>query len=845
VDDVTIYSDDALFYVYYLIPDAPGVRLDADGHPVFLLVKYEFSAEDRAANPNLPKGGGYLNFDTALAVTDESVAKIRTQLQADVDAEWNRRRAGTPAEQASMGVAGTTQPPPVRFDTPTWTAGKVGVDAPQTDSLITARVSEGTPSLLQGDTAVFNLDLTPAGATFMEKTLSGPDGGGATDLTPIQVAYDLSFWARLPAATIVVHADSSRIHEYVHQQMIGRGIDWCTTYDFDHTDLTTDTVTASGAITVQIDQGSGSLPDAVLNDLRDYALDLVKQMITSSFFSADPPDGHHDDAAPNPNAGYTQKWYLREYDAITMNLDVTLEQRSVVEWQIHPQATLESFFQGMSASELSHYIRKISLDDPFWRTLDVDVRAFADWKGPVSWVRVDLDYAGGAPPGGLPHTDSFTFDENNTAPQQWTQNITHGDVSFRYRTTIAFDGLDAPDPSDWTTTSVPAVNVQATAPTLSITVLAGDIDFDTVQRVEVVLAYEDADGGVPREEHTIVLTSSAPEGSYERVIYKPITKQAMYRTRFTLTSGDVQEDREWHPVGGPQLVINADRSSVLRVGLLPAGDGWADVVRVMVDLSYTDEANNYRVSNTINLESLTQFKTWTVPLKNPAIRAYRYRWTASFSNGHLTTTDWQDAPAGTETLPIAIHRPGLNVTLVPDAIDFAFTPIVEVTCRYDAVGIKREETFVFRGAGAQTWSVDVPEGAPTDFTVLVTYNVAGGQAVTLDPIHEHSTVVVLPAYNAGQNAVTIAILGTLVDFQATPMVGVDTTYIDEPHGVHLDGSFLLSAETPTASWLIHPVDPTAKEFSYTVSYYTPDGTSHQQAVKHDTVPRIIVPKFVA
>jgi hypothetical protein len=69
--------------------------------------------------------------------------------------------------------------------------------------------------------------------------------------------------------------------------------------------------------------------------------------------------------------------------------------------------------------------------------------------------------------------------------------------------------------------------------------------------------------------------------------------------------------------------------------------------------------------------------------------------------------------------------------------------------------------------------------------------------------------------------------------------------VTEPHGVHLDGSFLLSAETPTASWLIHPVDPTAKEFSYTVTYYTPDGTSHQQAVKHDTVPRIIVPKFVA
>ena len=416
LDGVTVYADDSLFFVYYLIPDAPSVRLDENGHPVFLLVTYQFSADDRRDHPDLPNGGGYLNFDTELAVPEVTLAKIRATLQADVDVEWNRRRAGTPAEQASQGVAGTTEAPKVRFDSPTWTAGKVALDAPQATSLVTARVSEGSPSLLQGDTAVFNLDLTPAGATFMEDSLTKPDGSGATDLTPIQVAYDLSFWARLPAATIVVSANSSKIHEYIHNKGMGRSTDYWTPYELGillwrrwaprPTDNTTDTVTTTGEITVAIDQGSGSMPAEVLDALRDYAIDLVKQMITSTFFTSSPAVAPKD---PKPVQGEAPRYYLREYDSVTMSLDVTLEQRSVVEWRVYPQATLESSFRGMSTTDLAHYVRKISLDDPFWRTLEVDVRAFADWAGPVNWVTVDLEYD---PPGSVPKPMSFTFDSD-------------------------------------------------------------------------------------------------------------------------------------------------------------------------------------------------------------------------------------------------------------------------------------------------------------------------------------------------------------------------------------------------------------------------------------------------
>src|SRR6266849_5725649 len=213
-DGVTVYADDNRFDLYYLLPAAPSVRRDKNGNPIFLLVKYALSDQDRQAHPNLPTGGGYLSFDVEFIVPADQLQRARQRLQPLVDAEWNRLKSGTPAEQARPGVAGTASPPSVQFASPTWTQGKVAMDAPQSAQLVSSRVAEGTPSLLAGNVAVFNLDLTPDGATFFQSTLLTPSGSGASDLTPIQVSYNLNFWARLPPVGIHITADSSKVYEY-------------------------------------------------------------------------------------------------------------------------------------------------------------------------------------------------------------------------------------------------------------------------------------------------------------------------------------------------------------------------------------------------------------------------------------------------------------------------------------------------------------------------------------------------------------------------------------------------------------------------------------------------------
>jgi hypothetical protein len=397
INGVTIFDDDVFFYKFYPIAAAPGIRLDENGRPIFLLIKYALSDEDRLANPTLPAGGGYLNFDIQFDVAEADLTEIRKQLQPLVDTRWQQLKNGTPAEQERPGVADTTEPPKVEFGTPTWTGGKVKMYAPQATELVDARVAEAEPSLLAGNIAVFNMDLSPAGATFMQRTLVEPTGEGI-DLTPIQVAYDLKFWARLPSARIHIKVDSKKIHNYIDQLYQGFGWYYYYPYNFRDFDATYDSMMMTGAIDVQIDNGSGALSEEVIEELRSYSLDLVKQMIQSKFFgdtSPTPPAGEERPSDRENRYYYNERYFKQDYSAAEMEIEFNLEQRSVVEWMIHPQATLETFFHGMSPDEIKQFVRLIDLEDDFFANLQLEVRAFTDYEDPVvSHVEVQVEYKG-------------------------------------------------------------------------------------------------------------------------------------------------------------------------------------------------------------------------------------------------------------------------------------------------------------------------------------------------------------------------------------------------------------------------------------------------------------------
>jgi hypothetical protein len=265
---------------------------------------------------------------------------------------------------------------------------------------------------------------------------------------------------------------------------------------------------------------------------------------------------------------------------------------------------------------------------------------------------------------------------------------------------------------------------------------------------------------------------------------------------------------------------------------------------VLVDLHYEDPTNGLVKNDTVMLTSVSDFKTWTVSLRDKTQRSYRFKWTASFKTGPLEQTAWQTVSDGSDTLPIVLERPGITVSLIADGVDFKVCPVVEVNCHYAQGGIDRHETFVFKDKTAQQWVIDAPQGAPVAFTYQVTYSPGDRDPVTKPPVSETSTVVIIPPYQVpGAGKLTVQILGSLVDFAATPLVGVDLTYDDDADGVHQATSVTLNRDVTAATWPVDLKDATAKAFGYTITYFTPDGVAHPQPVVHEVIPRIVVPRY--
>ena len=851
-DGVTVFVDDTLFYLFYPVAAAPAVRLDKNGDPNFLLVKYTFSDQDRQANPALPAGGGYINFDIEFDVPADQLERVRQELQPRVDAEWNRLKKGTAEEQARPGVAGTTASPPVQFAAPTWTGGKVSMDAPQSAQLVAGRVAEGVPSLLSGNVAVFSMDLTPEGATFFQKTLVAPDGTGASDLSPIQVSYDLTFWARLPPVRIHITADSSKISQYVRKQLEGRGVDNCTTYDFDHTDIDTSSALMSGAITVQIDTGSGSLADDVIEELRKYSLELVKQMVQANFFTSTPPAGSGD--IPSPDSASTTpstntKKYLKQHDECAkVHIEFNLEQRTVVEWPIHPQGTLQTFFRGMSASKLSQFVREIGLDDDFFKSLQLTVRAFSDFSDKeLAAVEVQVDYQGTDENGQHQEkTSAFTF--TSTDSQSWKVALIGSEHEYRYAYRPIFVGHDPGPFTDWLKSVSPQLNVSVPNPgKIDLDVLTGDVDFaNLVDQVQVHLSYADPELSVGAEESVVILTPTRTQDHYHRAIYGVWRKPVQYTTRFRLKSGEVREDGGTKSTNGPQILINQAFGDVLQVNLLPAGNGWDDVIQVIVDVRYEDPANDYIVAGPpIQFRTPDEYKTWRVYLKNKDLKDFKYRWTTVFkTSADPVTTQWQTA-TGDQTVPIVVDRHGFKVAILADLLDFTTCPVTEMTMHYTGVAAgPPPETFTFRDKTPQSWIVDVPPGAPVQYTSQITYNPANHDPVVLPPASGTDTAVVIPPYRpAMAGKLSVQVLPPLIDFAATPIVAVDLKYDDNPNNVHQVGALTFTDKT-SQIWAVDVKDVNSKTFGYRLTYYTADGNAHAKDFVYGEVPRIIIPRYV-
>jgi hypothetical protein len=878
---VTAFQDDTVFWKYYLIPNYLTIRKDENGKPVFLLVAYTFSDEDREENPDLPDGGGYLVLDVEMRVDPAAEAKIVEQLQKDTDELWRQLKdlaaqAGTSvrgyrisskhflnnmdfnlslgADDVLLGLSPDAPeappgdaPPKVVLSDPTWSEGKFRVSAPQSQALVAGRLAEGPLSLVGTNVASANLDLTEAGAQFMVKTLVDPDGAGI-DLTPIQVLFELKFWARVPPVSVHASADSRSLYESVKSIYHNFKENGCDDDSIHHSEQYMQMAISSGLVQVHTDKGDPDTPDDIVNQIRADAVKTIQQMLTERFFDRKP-------APPVAADDPTKDFIKRDSDVFFLKTDMSVDfthfeftedLSSVRKWPINPQGTLQAFLSGLSPEEVKQFVRKINLDDPFFQSLGLTVTAFGvDWeKDPVDFVEVELHYEGEDEDGQHVVKSTTAVFTKNGKEFTWDPSLIGAKREYTYRWRVGYRGAGPSQWSEWEKATTNNLPLEVKAPgKVEVKFLAGNIDFaNTTKSVQIEVEYEDQQHGVAKDGTTLVMNGAAGDFSYSRWIFVPQAKELRYRTRFFLKN-DQQLDSTFVATSADQVLINEPRSdNRLDVRLVPTGD-WSAVVQSLVSLRYADPVHDLNAEGSFLLKTLEEFKAWALYVADGGPRRFQYKVITTFKDGSSEVKDWVDAE-GDQPLLIAVKPPPvLEVTLVPALLDFQFTPVVEATLRYadPPNGVLETETFALTKPDIATWKVALRNPAKREFSTRFTYNVADGRVIERPETQEPDNKVTIPKLLVPE--VSVLIVPRLVDFTATPLVQVDIHYADPAHNVDVTNSFIFTDQA-NQEWKVQVEPDSPRTFQVQVTYHLADGTVVQRDPVSLANTKITVPKYI-
>ncbi|MXO90844.1 hypothetical protein [Pontixanthobacter aquaemixtae] len=884
---VTVYQDDTEWWKFYLLPDYVSIRKDINGDPVFLLVKYAFGDQDREENEDLPRGGGLMAFDIELTVQESDEPDLRDRLQSYVDREWNRlksfadaanhdiesltlnswhnrtngvpRPAGDPTTPPSLTIDDVSlglnpdrptappgdAPPQIQLSYPEFTEGTFTVLAPQSDGLVTHSITEGPLSLTGPNTAAVMIELTEAGATFMQQTLVETSGVGATNLVPLGARMDLKFKARIPPASLHVKADTRSV--YKAMESIDHDYDdyACREDDIAHYETMMEAAIESKLIDVTLDTGELDLESDLVEELMGISMELIRDLLSEELFEeTDPPDDVDDDLLKEK----TDYYIMKQEERISFKtMNTKIEINSIIEAEKHPQGTMQAFFAGVPKSKMNQFVRVVNLDDDFFKTLGLTVNCFADWENdPIAFVEVQIQYDGRNEQGQIEQKqETFTFDKDTTSGE-WDPSLIGKQRGYKYRWRLAYTGQEAGEFSRWEKERSPMLNI--TVPSsgrINLPIIAGNVDFQqTVQQVQIAVSYEDRSDDVASQTENFVLMAGQLEQTYSRDLFTDWDKEITYKPTFILKDGQVIEGDE-QSTDERSLLINAPLFDKLDVNFVLVASQAADIAQVLIDVRYDDDANDYHVDEVLRLKDANEFKSWSVVLQDRDNRNFRYKAVITFNDGTMTDTGFIEME-GDQTIPIKGNAPPrLNVTVMPSVIDFGTTPLVTCDLRYrdpdNAIDARKTLFFDTNNKAPVPWTLPISDSSRQTYSYDVDYHALSG---TIDREEIETDDGVLVIKRAIVPEVKCIFTCTQINFTDTPVVELQIEYTDPVNGNDMSDTLIVSsvADNPVFQHMVQEDSP--REFTLTRIYHLADGQVHQDDPQVINRKRYVIPRHM-
>lgn len=746
-DGVTVYQDSDQDFVFYAIPDLPQLRYGDDGKPVFLFLKYRDAPGDVTAGAS--RGGGYVQFDTVLAVSEARLTQISATLQQAINAKYQAAGNNTPPK---------VQLAPASFidDKDTAVAIHTLQAKPDGTGMVTSVVGFGKPSLIGSNVASFSIDLTQDGAALLWQAFQ-------MATLPVSVDYDIKFLAQIPALTMHIWLHAQQLHTYYEQ--INEDVDpgTCSDTDVSYTQIMQEEFSKYSVAGVDITSWPSDLDGENAADVESFKQNMTDQgwSLLESTLKSDMTDKFTAETGADTGQASDYQNTVRSYlQSYSDDLDVMFTDNQVVKWPIHPQATLQGFLTTPGPDgklpNKADFFKEISLDDPFFRMLQVQIHCNADFTNdPIYAVKVHVEYGSSNNPATFLAKD-YVFTDNTTVQTFQTYIDQTIGVNFTYSAVISYKNSTktlqvAPKTSN-ETQLILGVNDFGY---LSLQIIAAAFNWDVVASAQVHIKYEDDANGVPLQEDVVQLTKSALIANYQRTIFAPVTQPYQYKVVYFLTN-EQQVVQDWISNGEQLLLLNDVFSDHIAVQLLAAG--FDNTNAIVIDLDYEDPAHTYSVQKTLQLSSNQSFLTWLVPIYGGATKAFKYKSTVLHADSTTEQNDWQTA-TGSQTLIVGdVVANYLTVNILADLLDFTQIKLARVTLHYTdpANAVDTQEDFVFTPASMAdtSWKIAIKDKTKTGYVYSAAYYMMDGteRDVPVTAMTTATVVLQLPAAPAAPAA---------------------------------------------------------------------------------------------
>jgi hypothetical protein len=714
IEGVTVYGDHASINTFYVFPDSPRYRIDPKtGLPVFRFLKYR-NPVDRAGGK---KGGGFIIFDVEFVVDQDTLNKVTAKLQEQLD---QRYKNIVPKPQVQIGQI-------------SYLRGASNLQVLDSGGGLVQKIQNpGAPSLYGHMITPFTVELSDLGAPLAEQALQGSGG-------IVQVIYDLWTPVRLPDMTVTAWLNASKSMSF-YQQV---DIDWNFWGDDSYRETIRQTFVSSEFGGVNIDPGTVT-DQKVVNAVRDWGFqqldDAVKRMVIG-----DIPDVSADDRkVPDGIEHVTRDIFVQKI----VNFNRTFRQGQVMEWNPSPRGTLPNItsLKGADGKPIkwSDFAKTVDLDDPFFQTLEVNLRANADFAVlPLYSIDVHVDYTSGS----TRRIQDFTFTGANDV-QKFQSFIEAGKWKYKYNYEVNYKGETRTykSPDIETEDKALTINVGQTG-VLNINIQPGDINWEQTSAAQVTMQYEDKANGVDLLEEMFTLDKDHPLQKFQKVIFQPSANPYRYRVKYQMKDGK-EYQVDWVQARSPHLFVNDPFSAQATVGIRAFGDFDRDIDNIFLDLKYTDDPNNYTQIKSVALNKGSTFFDWVFPVINQTGGKLTYSGTITKKGGTTPDTIAEKVNDPTFKTIIIGEAPDepIEVQVLPDLLNYDKVKLVKVSLSYSdpASAISESKDIIFRKGDTKplTWQFHPKDKSKNKFQWQATYFMADGTQKKSDPVTTNEPTVI-------------------------------------------------------------------------------------------------------